>query len=237
MNKDNIESISFVVACFNEMHNINDTLDEIIKALTDLKIEKYEIIVVDDASTDNSQKIIKDRIKKDDKIKIVVNEKNLGYGGAVQKGFQRATLNHIMNIAGDNCHPNPEIKKMLNVSNKYDLILSYYTNKDMRPFFRKFFTSTYTPFLNFIFGLDLIYYNGMAIYKKSTLENIRFKSNSFTWQIGLIVQVYKNDNLQVKMVPTLLNERNLGNSKAFSIKNSINVIYSIFKIFLWNLKN
>tara|TARA_Y100001960_G_scaffold318107_1_gene387383 strand:+ start:168 stop:878 length:711 start_codon:yes stop_codon:yes gene_type:complete len=232
-----ILNISFVVPCYNEMHSIKLTISEIVKSLEDLKIEYYEIIIIDDASKDMTRSIIKDEIKLNNKIKLLINENNLGLGGSVQKGFYEAKFENIMYLPGDNCHPSEEIKKMLKLENKYDLILSYYSNINVRPFLRNFFTNIYTPFLNFLFNLKLPYYNGICIYKKSILKNTKFKSNSFTWQIELLVQIFKKNKPNIIFVPTLLKERINDSSKAFRLKNSLLVVYSIIKLFIWNLKN
>ena len=53
-----ISNISFVVPCYNEMHSISFTIEEITKSLDDLNITNYEIIIIDDASTDSTKKII-----------------------------------------------------------------------------------------------------------------------------------------------------------------------------------
>lgn len=232
-----ISNISFVVPCYNEMHSIKLTINEIIKSLTSLKIENYEIIIIDDASDDSTRNIILEEKQLNNNLKLIINKINLGLGGSVKKGFAEANFENIMYLPGDNCHPSEEIIKLLKLENKYDLILSYYYNVNVRPFLRNLFTNIYTPFLNFIFNLKLPYYNGICIYKKSILENIEFKSNSFTWQIELLVQIFKKNNPNVVFVPTLLKERINDSSKAFRLKNSILVIYSIIKLFFWNIKN
>ena len=73
--------------------------------------------------------------------------------GAVKKGIREAKLNNIMFLPGDNSHRSSEIKKLINVDQNNDLVLTYYSNLDVRSFFRNFFTKIYTPFLNLIFGL------------------------------------------------------------------------------------
>ena len=57
-NMNNKIDISIYVACYNESKYILQTLDSIIEACCSLNI-KYEIIIVDDCSTDNTRKVIK----------------------------------------------------------------------------------------------------------------------------------------------------------------------------------
>ena len=77
--------ISFLVACFNEEKNIISTIKEIKKTCKFLKIKNYEILVIDDCSNDNSNKVIKKYKKKNQFVKLLENKNNLGYGGSIKK--------------------------------------------------------------------------------------------------------------------------------------------------------
>ena len=225
-------SISFVVPCFNEENNINNTIDEICFAISESTVNEYEIIIIDDGSTDNTLQIATKSHKQNNNIKVINNLNNLGLGGAIKKGLQYAKLNKIMFVPGDNCHKRTEIKKLININNNYDLVLTYYSNIQIRSFFRTLFTKLYTPFLNLIFGLNLPYYNGLGIYKRSILKDINIYTNSFTWQIEVLLKLFKTKNINYILVPTKLDERIGGKSKAFNLKNSILVTYSIIRLFL-----
>jgi len=229
--------ISYLVPCYNEEQNISDVYKEILDANSSCDITKYEIILINDFSNDNTIKIFKKLENNNKNIKIINNSENLGLGGSLKKGFKKASMNFIMYLPGDNCHSSSEISKLLSFENNYDILLSYYSNKYKRPLFRRIFTAAYTPFLNLIFNKNLPYYNGIAIYKKNIINNIELKTSSFTWQIELLIKSFKNKNIKFALVPTLLNERKQGNSKAFKINNCLSVIYSILSIWLWNLFN
>lgn len=228
----NRKSISFIVPCYNEEDNIEKTVNEINLAINESTIIEHEIIIVDDGSVDNTFQIINNLRKKNENIKLIRNLKNLGLGGAIKKGLSIAKLNKIMFLPGDNCHQSSEIKKLINIDDSNDLVLSYYSNPEIRKFFRTIFTKLYTPFLNFIFGLNLPYYNGLSIYRRSLLNNINIYTNSFTWQIEVLLKLFKTYDINYVIIPTKLDDRSKGKSKAFSIKNSIYVIYSICRLFI-----
>ena len=232
-----IRDISFIVPCYNEEDNIIETLEQIKLSTINIIDFEYEIVIVNDASTDNTLKKV-EIYKLDNKnIKILSNKSNLGLGGSIKRGFKAAKFSYLMYLPGDNCHSHEEIRKLLLTKDKTEVVLSYYENKNDRPFFRKMFTLIYTPFLNLIFRMNLPYYNGIAIYQKNIIDNIDFQTSGFTWQIELLVKLFKNKNRTIQIIPTLLNERNKGKSKAFKIKNCFKVIYSIFSIFIWSIKN
>jgi len=225
-------SISFIVSCYNEENNIKNTINEINLAVNNSIIEKYEIIIVDDGSIDQTLQIAEKLQDDDTHIKIIRNLRNIGLGGAVKKGLIEAKLDKVMFLPGDNSHQSSEIKKLINNDENNDLVLTYYSNLEVRTFVRNYFTKIYTPFLNLIFGLNLPYYNGIGVYKRSILKDISINTNSFTWQIEVLLKLFKTKNINYVIVPTKLEERTKGKSKAFRIKNSIYVIYSITRLFI-----
>ena len=226
-----MQSWTIILFGYNESKTIKDVFfksKDIISQITN----DYEIIIIDDGSTDNTLQIATKSHKQNNNIKVINNLNNLGLGGAIKKGLQYAKLNKIMFEPGDNCHKRTEIKKLININNNYDLVLTYYSNIQIRSFFRTLFTKLYTPFLNLIFGLNLPYYNGLGIYKRSILKDINIYTNSFTWQIEVLLKLFKTKNINYILVPTKLDERIDGESKAFNLKNSILVTYSIIRLFL-----
>ncbi len=230
-------NISYLIPCYNEEKNIEKVYNQIIEANNKSGLLDFEIILINDCSTDNTLNIFIKLKKNDDRIQIVNNSKNLGLGESIKVGLKKAEKDYIMYLPGDNCHSSSEISKLISIRNNYDIILSYYSNKNERIFFRRMFTAFYTPFLNFIFRKNLPYYNGIAIYKKDIINKINIKTSGFTWQIELLIKTLKNKKIKLALEPTILNERNEGNSKAFRIKNCFIVIYSIINIWLWNVFN
>ena len=132
--------ISFIVACYNEEKNITETINSIILANRKLKDKKYEIIIIDDHSTDNSKNILNKLKKKFKFIKLKKNKKNLGYGGTVKVGIKKAKGDYVIWIPGDNSHASSELVKILKYKNKYDIVSTFYTNTETRSRFRNNFT-------------------------------------------------------------------------------------------------
>ena len=229
--------ISYIVPCLNESKNIKKVYNHIKIANKNSKILDYEIILINDYSSDDTLEIIKHLQKNDKKIKIINNLKNLGLGRSIKVGIEQASKDFLMYLPGDDCHSSSEIIKLLRVKEYYDILLSFYSNKNQRSLFRRIFTAMYTPFLNFIFNKNLPYYNGVAIYRKKIIENINLTTSGFTWQIEFLVKILKNKKIKLILQPTLLNERSYGKSKAFRLKNCFVVVYSILNIWIWNIFN
>ena len=76
--------ISVIIPCYNEENTIQQIIELVRIALND---NEYEIILVDDASTDNTSKNIKDLFLNEDNIVVITHELNLGKGAALRSGF------------------------------------------------------------------------------------------------------------------------------------------------------
>jgi glycosyltransferase involved in cell wall biosynthesis len=88
-NRKKKPDFSLVLACYNEESHLKNSIDEILKVL-DYTNLKYEVIFVDDKSTDRTREIIKQVIagKKSYPLKAVFHDKNTGRGGAVTSGIR-----------------------------------------------------------------------------------------------------------------------------------------------------
>ncbi len=82
-----MKKITFLITVYNECLTVKDAIQEILS----LKYENKEIIIIDNASIDGSQEIIK-QFKN---IKLVLREKNLGYGSTVMEGLNLATGDYL----------------------------------------------------------------------------------------------------------------------------------------------
>ncbi len=233
--------ISFVVPAYNEEERISETLDEIIKSTTCFEIEDFEIIVINDCSDDNTSHVLNNLSKNKKFLKIlktINNEKNLGFGGSVKKGFYIAEKKYSMMLPGDNAHKSDEINKMIKfiITNDVDILSTYYINSSDRKLLRYIFTKSYTPFLNFLFGLKLKYYNGLSIINTQKLKKIQIDTNAHCWQVELWVKLSKLQNFKYDFIPTYLSETK-EKTNVFKLRNSLEVIFTISRLVFFTIKS
>lgn len=227
--------LSVIIPCFNEEKLVKKTFAEVLKSIKISKIKKYEIVFIDDGSSDNSLKIVKKKFTKIKNIRIYSNEKNLGIGHVFFKGITLSKGNYLIQIPSDNSHKAREISKLLNFYNaNYDIVTTFYEDVIGRNYLRKLFTKLYTPFLNFIYGLNLPYYNGLTLYKSKLIKNLKIHNRDFSYQIEIFVKLFYTSRIKKKIISTIALDRKKG-SKAFTIKNSLRVISSIARIFVISL--
>ena len=140
---------SIVIPLFNEAENILKLNSEIIQALSDLKNtnNEFEIIYVDDASTDNTLKILKE-INNNISTKIITNNSNLAQSKSILNGIEVSSFNNIILLDGDLQNDPKDIVKMIDVYNKNDNSLVHVFRKNRSdPYFAKILPSKIANFI------------------------------------------------------------------------------------------
>ena len=109
--------VSVIIPVYNEENSIKDVIERIPNH------RYYEIILIDDGSTDKS--VLKIKEIERDNIIILQHQKNLGYGAALITGFKNATGNIIVTLDSDGQHKPEEIERMIKpiLQDKADLVI------------------------------------------------------------------------------------------------------------------
>jgi len=122
--KQSIEKLSVIAPLYNEAENIKILNQRLINVLDQINID-YEIVYINDGSTDNSTEVIQDIKKDNSKIKSFNFDKNIGQTTALRAGFEIAEGNYCITIDADLQNPPEEIPKLLEHAPMYDLVAGY----------------------------------------------------------------------------------------------------------------
>lgn len=226
--------MSFIVPCLNEEKNIRDTINEILKVTKFRVFSDYEIIIVDDGSTDKTYLEIKN-LMKNEKISSLRHKKNIGFGGAYKSGLKLSTGDYVIMVPGDNAHSSNEILKIIKLYGKADIIIPYTNSIGERNILRFLLSKTFTLIINSLFFLNVKYYNGLVLHKGNLIRDINIDTNGFAYQVFALVTLLKK-GASVFNVKIEVKERKSGKSSALKFKNIIEVLSSIVKLRLKFLK-
>ena len=126
-------SISIIIPAYNEEKAIKDTIDNIKKAIKNIK-NKIDIIVVDDCSKDKTAEILS-KIKA---IKLIRHSINKGYGASLKTAIKNTASDCILIIDGDGTYPASSIPLLINYSKKCDMVVGTRTGRIVKiPFLRR----------------------------------------------------------------------------------------------------
>ena len=228
MQTDRSISLSFVVPCYNEAENIEDTLQSIVEAAEQTAIP-YEIIVVDDKSGDRTLEIALSAASKNPKLRVVANPANLGLGGSYKAGVASAKNNYVMLIPGDNGFPPSSISRALSRVGSADIVIPYVTNTSSRGTLRTVLHYSFTALLNFLFWTDVKYYNGPVVHKIERLKTIVIATNGFAYQAEALVKLIASGATYTHIDITV-RDRTAGASTALSKANRLSVYKTIYRL-------
>ena len=112
--------ISVIIPCLNEESSIAQTISGLSEVLPSLGV-KYEIIVVNDASKDNTPKLL----AKFENIAVLTNDSVTGYGGSIKRGLLRSNHEMVLIIDADGTYPCKSIPKLFSaaIENDYDMVV------------------------------------------------------------------------------------------------------------------
>ncbi|MGA8361521.1 MAG: glycosyltransferase family 2 protein, partial [Candidatus Dormiibacterota bacterium] len=96
-----LPSISAVLPAYNEEAVIAETVRRTAAALTDLGIAEFEILVVDDGSSDATAARASTALVSDPRVRVVSHHRNRGYGAALRTGFEAATCDAVFLMDSD----------------------------------------------------------------------------------------------------------------------------------------
>lgn len=112
--------ISIVTASYNYAQYIGETIQSVLNQT----YSDWELVIVDDCSSDNSVEVIKSF--KDDRIKLFVNEKNLGLKGTVKRGIELAQGDWVVFLESDDVIESDYLEKKVKIAQKYpDVVLIF----------------------------------------------------------------------------------------------------------------
>ena len=124
---DSTKEVSIVIPVYNEENSINELYSRIKKTLINTD---FEVIFVDDGSTDNTLNVLRELNKNNKNVKVVSFFKNLGKSSAYSVGFEKASGRIIITMDGDLQDLPEEIPKLINKINQgYHLVNGWKVHK------------------------------------------------------------------------------------------------------------
>ena len=164
-------NISIVVPVYNEEKNLHILHDRIRKVMKG--VGKYEIIFVDDGSTDNSFKVLDKLHKQDKNVRIIKLRGNSGQTAALNVGFKQAKNPVIITMDADLQNDPGDIPKLLNKLNEGCDVVSGWRHKRKDPISKIFF-SKLSNFLRGIITKETIHDSGCSLkaYKKECFDDL-----------------------------------------------------------------
>ncbi len=219
-----MKKISLVVPCYNEQEVINLFYEEIQKVKKDFNKVNFEIIFVNDGSSDNTLDLMRELSKNDD-VRYISFSRNFGKEAAMYAGLEASTGDYVAIMDADLQDPPALLKEMYEIleSGEYDSVATRRVSRKGEPVIRSFFARLYYKLINKISKTEIV--DGARDFRLMTRQMVnsvlslkeynRFSKGIFSW-VGYRTKWLEYENI----------ERAAGTTK-----------WSFFKLFLYSLES
>lgn len=222
-------SITVFFPVFNEEQNITPTTEKAVKVLNNLAVD-WEILIIDDGSTDNTPKISDKLAEKYPGVR-VIHQQNGGYGKALRSGFENAQNNLVFYTDGDGQFDFSEVVKFLEIADKYDVIVGF-RMKRQDPFYRLIFAKLWAMSVFLFFGFMLKDLDcGFKMIKKKVIKDIMPLESTRGAMINAEVVIKaKSRGYKIGQVGVHHYPRNFGKPTGASIRVIIKSYFDLVKL-------
>lgn len=230
--------LSIIIPVYNE----KDYIEKVIKMVHDVKLNypvEKEVIVVDDGSNDGTREIL-NRLKEERNLKIIFNEKNMGKGYALRRGFENSTGDIIVIQDADLEYDPNDWNEMLKLilEDKADVVYGsrFYGKPHRCLYFHHYLGNKLISFLiNFLCDITLsdieVCYK---MFKRDVLKDINLKQNDFGFEVEFTVKVAKSKKWRIYETGISYYGRTYKEGKKINWKDGFKALWYIFKYRFFN---
>ena len=232
INKENFK-LSIIIPCYNEKNTIEIILKKIIQNLNEYKFLNYEILIVDDCSTDGTIQILK-QLDDDNKILIYFHDKNLGKGAAIHTALKHLTGEVVIIQDADLEYDPSDYHKLLTPFFEANADVVYGSRflgggKYSRVhFFWHYLANKILTFIcNLFTNLNLTdMETGYKVFKSSALKSISLKEETFSFEPEVTIKLSKK-KFKFFEVPITYNGRSYDEGKKIGLKDAFIALKTI----------
>lgn len=216
---------SVVIPLKNEEENIHDLISELEPVMKKLN-EPWELICIDDGSTDDTLSILKDLSKQKNYLRTIVFNKNYGQSSAFDAGFRLAKGEYIITLDGDRQNDPTDIPKLLELIKDCDLVCGQ-RKKRKDPWTKKIISKLANA-VRSRFCQDGVSDTGCSLkaYRRSCFEKIKM----FHGMHRFLPALFLMEGFKIKEVPVNHRERVKGKTKYNFFNRSFNTVSDMFAV-------
>ncbi len=207
--------VSVIIPVYNEVESINELYKQLLKALQEFS--RYEIIFIDDGSSDGSVETIKKISELDNSINLIQFHRNYGKSAALAEGFKHAKGNYIVTMDADLQDDPKEISNLINkLEEGFDLVSGW--KKDRKDPLSKRLPSKLFNFVTRLFtGVHIHDFNcGLKIYRKAVVKTLELYGGRHRYIPAMVGQKkFKVSEIIVNHRPRIYGETKYGGSRLF----------------------
>jgi glycosyltransferase involved in cell wall biosynthesis len=225
-------TISVLIPAYNEALNLEGSVWDALAACSDF--EDYEILIVDDGSTDGTGALAEQLATTLDGVRVIHHTTNRGFGAAYSTALAEARMSYFTFVPGDHEIARESVRQIFAGVGNADLVVPFHATPWKRPFARRALTWVSTTQVNILFGWNLKYYQGPVVYPTKLARLLPRTTPGFYFATEMLVHGLDAGYSYVEIGLTH-NERTYGRSKAVAWSNAASAQWTIMKLW-WQIR-
>lgn len=228
--------LSIVIPVFNEALNVELVSENVSKTLEVSELAgKYEVIFVNDGSTDETSRVIRCIAEKSPNVRALHHVRNVGYGGAIKTGFDASNGEFVTVLPGDGEMQADQTLKLYRALAGASLVTSKRANdgsstyQEVRPPIREFLSRSLSIISRLIIGFDPQERSGVFMIRHSILRSLSIYSKTGAAHIEILYLAEKlgtpSNHTEIHIHPRLS-----GKSKVLNLKTILRYLKELIYI-------
>ena len=218
--------LSVVIPSYNERANIGQVVDDARKAIESRRVPSYEIILVDDGSSDGTGEVAADISRGNPNVTVVSHERNRGLGAALRTGFDVATGEIITWVPGDGQFDLGAVLDGLPQMQTKDIVLAL--RQGRKEVTRSLISNCYHGLIRVLFKFDAKDMCGIYIIKRPVLQEIRPRSNDIFLNLEIPLSCARLKK-PIGTIVLQIKPRLSGVSKVTNVRTLARNMFELFK--------
>lgn len=225
------EGVSIFFPCYNDAKSIKKLVENAFSTIKKCT-NKYEVIVINDASTDNSKKVLQKLSQKYKHLKVITHLQNQGYGGALRSGFKTARYDLIFYTDGDGQYDVRELPLLLWLMTKDCNFINGIKMARHDPTYRIIIGDLYSFMTRWLFWMPIYDIDcDFRLIRKSLVKKLKLKSSSGAICVELVKKAQRA-GAKFRQVSVHHLERQYGVSQFFRMDRIVQTFGELTKLWV-----
>jgi glycosyltransferase involved in cell wall biosynthesis len=220
--------LSVVVPAYNEEANLRATVGRVSGKLDALGTT-FEIIIVNDGSTDGTKAIAEELSASDARIRLINHPRNLGPGSGVFTGIESSNGEFVIFIPADLALDIDDLTKYIETSKSCDLVVGIRSDRRDYSVFRKFVSLVNIALIKILFQMKERQFNYIHMYRRAMLSRIEIESRGVFITAEIMIKArdlgYRLKEVDIRYVP-----RSAGKATCGSRKVILRTVKDLFRL-------
>ncbi len=222
-------TLTIILPMYNEAATIKTVLQTLLDLMdTQLAHVPFELIVVDDGSSDGSAEQV--RQLEDNRLRVQQHPYNIGNGAAIKTGIRLAQGEFVLLMDADGQHQPSDIPRLLEHTDRYDMVVGARTRESDTAVHRDIANTVYNTFASYVCGRkieDLT--SGFRVIKTDIAKSMVYMlPNTFSYPTTITLAVVRS-GYSLKYIPIVAQKR-VGKSKIKLLRDGSRFFLILFKI-------